>query len=366
MGLMRPTLSAFLMAGCCGAGVVPARPPTVSGGSRGLLARALSAIQRQEQAVRNVRVSASAISTGWRPRYDLTTKRWIFPRRPNVSSRAELSAIFDGLPWGKFRAEVPMEQIPSPGGLSSIYVESFTVAYNGRVGTYLQTATGTPKKLLGGDEGEISGRMPGAHLLAVGGTGWGASIYGYAAHRGHPRFSAYLSPNQPGITLRARWISARGRRYLRVARIGSPYGKGVFLLDPSAGFSIRECKWYWWRPVVGRGGRLVLRPNGRPRMALEKQPDNVFRVAGFFEPAPGVFYPKQVVAKDLYMGHLSVSTVTVSHVTVNDPNVGPETWVVQFPRGAVVRDLATNKVIRIAGTPQEQLKEIERAVKQAR
>ena len=58
--------------------------------------------------------------------------------------------------------------------------------------------------------------------------------------------------------------------------------------------------------------------------------------------------------------------IHVSGVVVNDPHIDAETYVVRFPRGALVHDESTGRYIRITGTPAQQLQEIEAAVKAAK
>ncbi len=342
--------------------------------SDGLLSHAVVAIRRQEQAVRNIRIYASYRL--WGQIGEPSQKKSIWTGPENPINRYVCVALMDGLPHGMFRAEVPVEQTLSrPGGPVPYDAGRFLVAYNGRVGMFLRTAEGTPNDMSPANSARIDGKMPRIRGTIDQATGWCWSIFGFTGDLPfgyHPRFSEYIShgplPGQKHVQLAARWTRWHGRRYLDVTRVGSPDGKNIFLLDPRAGFSIAECRDYGWRAKMGPTGKLVLVPGQHVRFT--------FRVYGFSEPTAEIFYPREIDMKTFNFrsgpgktGHVHEvwsATVNVRKVTVNDPHVTQGTYVIKFPRGTIVENMATGKVIRVSGTPRQQLAAIEKAVKAAR
>jgi hypothetical protein len=283
---------------------------------------------------------------------------------PGIKTYVEhdaLEAVFDGLPQGMFRADVSLEKIVVNSHPS--IVDSFSAAYNGRVGTYLRTAVANAgsTKLFAYNHGRISWRMPQERNMVDSATGWYATVFGFTGDipygsRPTPRFSEFISPGQKGAALSAEWAQWKGKRYLRVTRVGPPLGKDVILLDPRRAFSIARWDHYGWRALPNAAGHIFLVAGKRLQSRLD--------VRGFVEPAPGIFYPKKIISTG-FTPPMSVS-IKISKVTINDPKVNADTWVLKFPRGALIQDKATGRYIRIGGTPQQQLKEIEAAVKAAR
>ena len=218
------------------------------------------------------------------------------------------------------------------------------------------------KRLFACNEGRISGNMPGYRSVIDAATGWDYSIFGFTAVLPgdfNPRFSQYLSPGKQGAKIAARWRKWRGRTYLEVTRTGPPLGKDVFLLDPRKAFSIVRCDHFGWQPTRGPGGHL--------RFAPATWAEWRFWVNGFYEPVRGVFYPRSITYKHFFRQQENQSVkVAVVKVAVNVPHINAHTWVVKFPRNSLVRDASTGKIVRITGTPAQQLKEIEAAVKVAK
>ncbi len=332
-----------------------------------LLLQAVKAIRNQERAMRNIRIRAK--TTIYNATFGPKRSNQVWTNHPHPLNHpanvVKLAATYDGLPWGKCRADVPIFQIRASG--RPVYAMSYSAAYNGSVGTYLQWSAGTSKKQVSLFEGDIGGKMPSAMSGANDCSGWMDSIYGFTSDMHfdyHPKFSAYIRPGQKGVALDARWASWNGKKYLRVTRIGDPLGKEVFMLDPRKRFAIAGYDCYGWQAKKKPTGRIYLVPGTRVR--------NEFHVIGFLEPTPGIFYPSRIEGaafsydtagkKKLFYTSVKV----ISKVTVNDPNVNNATYVVRFPRGAIVTDTATNKVIRIGGTRRQQLKEIEKAVEPTR
>ena len=324
------------------------------------LLRAVRALRAQEQAVRNIRIHAACVFHG--QLYDPRAKKFVW--LPDAIGRDRLTATFDGSPRGSFRADVPMEWATGPyGHLGHVFVDSYIVAYNGRVGTYLQTAIASvgSKKLFPYNHGSVSGKMPIEWDTIDEASGWAYCVFGFdgdVRSAEHPRFSKYISPGQKGITVNARWTRWKGRRYLQVTRTGPPLGRDVFLLDPRKAYSIVRCEHHGWTPVRSRAGRIHLTPTARAEWW--------FDVGGFIEPKIGVFYPRTIHLESVDpLNNIKLMSirVNVSKVVLNNPKVNAGTWVVKFPRGALIEDEATGRYIRIVGTPQQQLKEIEAAVK---
>lgn len=362
-------VAAFSLPAFAVAGPIQAK---AAGTGNTLLLRAVRAIRSQENAIRDIRIRASYRFWG-RFREAAKTVLWIGPKEP--INRYILTATMDGLPRGKFAAAVKTEQILArPGKSDPFNLSSFLVAYNGRVGTKLVVRFGTNAKDMHlNNGGQIFGKMPGIRDAIDQATGWAWSIYGFTGSLPfgyHPRFSQYISHgNQPGqkhVSLAAKWTHWRGKRYLRVTRIGSPLGKDVFFLDPRKKYSITKCDHYGWTAEVGPGNHVKLVAGTKLRYS--------FRVKGFIGPVQGVFYP-QMIRMMIFRpkparsgGHGNEANIAVTRVLsvrVNSPNVGPGTYVVRFHRGLVVRDRETGRFIRVGGTPHQQLAEIQDAVEKA-
>ena len=334
--------------------------PAHSAASDRLLGMAIRAIRTQEHTVKNIRIYARSKFYG--EDYNSSQKKWIWHKRP--VNDTELVATYDGLPHGKFRADVSRNWELWTGGPIPVSADRFLVAYNGRFGTYLKTYVGSPKKEVPFNHGNISGNMPGLREAVDASSGWTESIFGFTSNLSSKyriRFSAYIRLGQKWAWIHAKWIRWNGKKYLQVTRVGDPWGKYVFLLDPCKEFSISRIEDYGWLPRKTPAGRIYVVPG--------TQIKGYSCVTGFFEPMPGVFYPKLITIKS-YDKDINrfrkKATIVVSKATVNDPSANDNTYVIQFPRGAIVRDLVTNKVIRIGGTPQQQLEKIERTVKKAR
>ncbi len=335
-----------------------APPPSAASGR--LLHQAIRAIRRQENTTQSIRIRAQ--SNFFSGIYKPKLKKWVWQKKPmNVF---KLTAVFDGLPYGKFRAEVPRDWTTWPDGPQPVSADRFIVAYNGRFGTYLETHVGSPKRELPYNHGNVSADMPPMRSVVDEASGWTRSIYGFTSDlpfRYRVRFSAYIRPDQKWAWVHAGWVHWRGKRYLQVIRVGDPNGKYIFLLDPRRGFSIAHIEYYGWSARKTTSGRVYLVPG----VGIQ----GYSQVEGFFEPIPGVYFPKHIMTKTFDKSTQRFRTkckIVVSKVIANAPGVNDDTYVIHFPRGAIVRDLVTNKVIRIGGTPQQQLETIERAVRAVR
>jgi hypothetical protein len=278
----------------------------------------------------------------------------------------------DGLPHGKFDAAIKTEQILARPGKPNLFdIDSVLAAYNGRVGTKLIVRFGTnAKDMRLSDAGRIYGKMPGIRDVIDQATGWAWSIYGFTGNLPfgyHPRFSMFISPGQAKVRISAHQVMLAGKPFLQVARVGSPLGKDVFLLDPRREYSIIQCDHYGWTAKVGPGNHFKLVPGTK---VLYR-----FRVHDFIGPVRGVFYPKMVrmvmfrrkpARSGGHGNEENIAVTKVLSVNVNSQNVGPKTYVVRFHRGSMVRNMVTGRFVRVGGTPHQQLEQIQAAIKQAR
>lgn len=335
------------------------------------LSTAIRAIRKQEDAVRNISYTSAYCAYG-----TYSGKTGLV-----LSEKLNADSTYDGLPRGRYRIEVLRDLARWTDGPAPFSVNIYASAYNGRVSTFLKTGSGTAKALASVAVGAVGGRIPRTTTLGLyRQTGWNASIFGFTSNipgNGHPRFSTYISPTQKSVrvkypvegegtvlrvpTVRASWKLWHRKRYLRVVRIGY-YRTEVFLLDPRKGFSISGYRSIGWTGKKTAQGIVVT-----PQTFVGAK----FSVDGFYQPVPGVFFPRSVRAAGFAREGGKVTevakwSVAFSHVQVNGPAVTGDTYVIAFPRGAVVHDMDTGQSLQIGGTTQQQLREIERAVRAAR
>ncbi|GEM_PF-3367008 len=329
------------------------------------LSVALAAIRKQENTVRNIRLRADQTVQS----IAATTNA------PSTKSTFQCRAVFSGVPRGKFRVDVSREYF---SGAKGKQIDVYAAAYNGNFSTYLLTMVGHGRhQWFRLDHGHVGGMPPRASSLYYDVTGWDFTIFGFTAalpNVGHglpdycdQRFSTFISPNQPHAPrptrISFRWFATGGKRYLEVTRFGLPFGTDVFLLDPRKSYSILSGKHFGWLIRKSSDGSLRFLSGG-PLLSS-------FRVRDFSEPIPGVFYPRRIKMRDYTVVHgksalYSVGETVISDVVVNDPTVNDDTFIVKFPRGAEVTDSSTGKTIIVGGTPKQQLREIQKAVGQAK
>jgi hypothetical protein len=338
--------------GICRAADIPSGP----------LKAAIAAIRFQEEAVHNIRIAASAQT------WQLNKARTKMVPAGGVKS----ASLYDGLPRGKFLIRVYRDTAPWSNGKGSFSFSTFALGYDGGVGTFLQTVDGTLKHRYPIDDGRVMGRNP----LSLYGyldydDGWAESIFGFTSfpefvppyHMQYRRFSAYLATGQPLTRIRARFVIERGTKLLRVTRVGPPLGKDVFFLDPKHGYSIVRYDFYGFTPRKGPNGNVMRAPNGRDILVPGTHPHAEFRVAGFLEPRPGVFFPKRITRLGFAWWTRNSSkivmktSITISKVSVNVPKVNDRSYEVAFPRGAVIIDVSTGRKFIIPGTPDPQAAE---------
>ena len=156
----------------------------------------------------------------------------------------------------------------------------------------------------------------------------------------------------------------KGKGWFKVS-ITTPTGKHVLFLDPTKACSIVRELVYPWLPKRAPSGKF------ERYGVLGTTPSEISTVSGLWEPRPGVYYPKRVTTKT-FDGPRSPSapdavlTVRVSRVRLNSRRNATLAYVVDFPAGATVTDEATGEVFDVGGTPQQQMKQIEKAVAAAR
>ncbi len=346
--------SAGLLCSTCAA--VPAAwnaPPRSAAGDQ-LLAQVRTAIRRMENAVHVITIQAHARYYG--ETYAPASKRSVWQSKP--VEIAHLTASYGGLPWGKFRADVRKDHAIWSGGPHPVAADRYMVAYNGRFGTYLETYAGWPKHQQPFNHGKVTAHMPKIRSSIDAFSGWDLSIYGFTAvlsPQYRVRFTAYIKPNQQWAWVAAKKVMRHGRQYVQVTRVGDPQGKEVFLLDPRHGYSIARETLYGWRAMKSSTGHIFVVPG--------TQAKGYFVATGFTEPAPGIFFPGHIVINTFDPGIKAFrrkAVINIQKVTANRPGFREGRYVIRFPRGAIVTDEATGERVRIGGTPQQQMHQIER------
>ena len=353
----RSSIVAAILSACICAGV-SAKPQQTQ--NEIMLLKAVRSIRKQEQAVKNIRFHF--INKDWT--WNSVKKKW------GVAGLSEGMAVYDGMPWGKCRVDIHHSVAKWLDGPAPFNFEAYSVGYNGRVGTFLQTMTGLQKMAAGSPtqvwpvyNGHVSGHRP--RMINDGATGWYNSLFGFTSlHFGnHPRFSSYIAPVQNHITLHADWIHSKGKRYLEVTRIAYIFRKSIFLLDPRKSYSIAQYVSYGIK-------RIKSNSTGQFELRTSQRIFSDFHVTAFSEPLSGIYFPSKIHGENFTFNPIerpqSRYSIFISKVTVNDPKVNDATYMVRFPRNSIVTDTATNKTIRIGGTLHQQIKDIEKAVNQAR
>ena len=352
------------MAGCiCALVALPAfaAQPEAAPSSAALLGQAIAGIKSQETRVQVLSVRAQSKMSLWSKKAG----------RMELDNSDDLSAVFDGLPEGRCRVDNYRSIIASPREASPYSVSVYSFGYNGRVFTLLQTKNGPFNAPISVRQGQISGNW-----LAFWGknaeveSGYAFSIFGFPAYFLHTKqrtpLSAVLSSGFGGhrlpdggihgiITTAMQGTDGKGRRVVVITRTGG-FGRNVLTLDPARAYSILAGKYFTWGSRVGAAGKA--------QWKLHRRPFSQFVVHGLFNPAAGVYFPKMVtcsvyVSQQRANGPYTFAEISVSRVRVNGP-VPP--FVVTFPRRTTVSIHSTGQVIHIGGTPQQRMKEINKAV----
>jgi|GEM_PF-6771381 len=335
--------------------------------SASTLQQIMDGLRAQQKAVRNLRVTA------------VTHFSSLNKDRKGMHSIGStgISAIYTR--GGRFRMHVHSVSggynILAPAGLHlsrRFMAMDYAAAYNGRVGTFFIVRSGYVGKLSPPQTGQVNGGPPPVALNDLRWTGRSFSIWGlpqsldWAAVPNRPAYQEeglldFLENPPPGAQISAKFIHAQAGHSKAVLTI-IWLSKDIIELDPKLNFSVLRDKRYF---VV----RPPQKPNGR--VHWESKPEYIFTAAGFWNPAPGVYYPKKIV-DDLFVpriqpaGPVTENVLIIKKVRVNDPGVGANTFVLHFPAGTQVTDESTGQVIHIASTPQQQMKAIGRDVRVVR
>lgn len=282
---------------------------------------------------------------------------------PVTIERVDFEATFDGLPQGRYMFVARRALRLWLNGAAPYSEQSYSAAYNGRVGTYLETLNGAINKPFRVLSGRISGGPPKRSALLRSLSGWTYSVFGYPARFSeHERLSQIVAnpPRNFTITANAKDVSGGVSRV--TLTIMDEAGKTVLDLVPSRGYSIVADSLYLRSPPT-------VSPRGKEhRGRLSTRPIESFRVRGFFGPIDGVWFPKLVTSRN-YAPDGTIRSEFNLHVTkvrLNSAKAALGTYTVRFPVGSTVLDESTGQVIRIGGTPQQQLAAIEKAVTAAR
>ena len=331
--------------------------------SSGLLQRIEAGLRQQERLLHNVKVTAKSISWGWNP-----AKRSL-----QETGTTQLTGVW--CPGGIFRADVHSVF----GGYDPVARRSFSwgettysVAYNGRVGTVYHGKSGRLGLARASHTGAVSGRWPQMAQGLTWDSGWFYSIWGLPemfdwASRDpqhgqylHITLLQFLKHPPHGAAISAKLASGNGARRAVLLTVAWE-SKDVVRLDPSRNFAVVGDQQFFAVPPKHPGLKA----------SWETRPEDTFTVTRFWQPAPGVYYPKRVVGIT-YLPSLSwtipalKAIVNVTRVHINDPKVSASTFIVHFRPGATVMDESTGQEIQIGGTPEQQMRAIEKAVASAR
>lgn len=288
--------------------------------------------------------------------------------------------VLVGVPSGKFRWGVPESYTR---GAVAPAIDRSESAFNGSVYTRLLVTISHGKGQWFSLNHRRVAATPGPDgRMVYSFSGWDKTIFGFTSmlpklptepRFRRQRFSQYIAPNGqpkvqggPATTLRAKWIRRNGHRLLEVTRVGWPSGVDQFCLDPARGYAIRYFAQWSWHTERKPGGGFSVHTGG-PLMER-------FTAGKFKKILPGTFFPQRVTA-EIYRLHptpgaprwRAKAVLRIGHIRVNSAvHLRRGTFAVTFPRGAQVTDARTGKTIIVAGTPKQQLKEIEKAVSSER
>ncbi len=353
---------ALLFGGVVHAGPAPAKDAP--------LATAAKAIRREVMTLRNITVHSTERYWG----QVITTSGasvWVPKAHPITDIR--LTDTLDGLPDGCFMARVlRFTGVQHPRHPRLRYNRRCEDAYNGRVGTYLCVWLYVPGHGWENiNSGRIYGGMPAYRHEFDQASGWAWTTFGFTGSlplHYHPLFSRFITPGARQTQISAKVVQWHGNSYLRVDRYGPPTGRTVFLLNPRHGYAIAQYKFYGFHATKDARGKYKFGPGA---VLFSRA-----TVDGFWDCGQGIFYPKRIgfvqYAPPPQSGRPALSkpmyraVIRVRSAVINRPGITRASYVVQFPAGAQVHDMATGRYIRIVGTAKQQLSAIERAVKAVR
>ena len=360
-------VAAAVVAACLCAGRSNAAPTGVAGGP---LQVAITAIRKEELNLQNITVHAryrywGQLMSPW------GAVAWV--PRAHPANDMHLWITMDGLPHGCFLAKVPkfltLGHVRQP---KQAYDERFEAAYDGTVGTYLEDWLFVPghswEHL---NSGKVYGKMPPIRGTLDRASGWCWTTFGFTGqlrYHFHPLFSRYITPGARQTQISAKVVQWHGNSYLRVDRYGPPTGRTVFLLDPRHGYAMAEYKFYSFHATKEASGKYKFGPGTVAWYTVQAD--------GFWRCPHDICYPKLLRFVQTWPPPARIPSphpkiddlaeVKVLKVAINRPGITRASYVVQFPAGAQVHDMATGRYIRIVGTAKQQLSVIEGAVKAAR
>ena len=335
--------------------VATARP------SPAALRLAIAGIRHQERLLRNIQVTALATSVLW--------SRKVQAMR--AAGATNLMMTLENIPAGRFRVNVTKEVDRAVGGPSPYYVQSYEGAFDGRIAKMFTSRSGAlGHPLINPHAGMIWGKAPRELTMLRGGVGWTATIFGVPLeinppvgghHASCPPLSHLLATPWGKWSTQCAIVRGQGgKEWYELSRY-FPRGRFVLRLDPRKGFSmVRLTQFYWHVDPKHLPKRGTFPP-------LLKHPARVVVASRFLEPVPGVFYPQRIVETVYglilpHPGPIAINTVKVLRVLVNQPAAKLGNYRIAFPLGTRVTDGSTGQVIHIGGTPQQQMKEINKAV----
>lgn len=344
-------------------------PATELGPQATLAARVIRAIKGDEAAVQAIRFEANAKLTTWNP-----AAHAMVP-----SEDCSLRALYT--PGGRYLIDVKRLLTTAINGPAPVSYMSFVIAYDGRIGTvYTRRSGAIGSRPQAVSTGTISGHSPRwASSLGIS-SGWQFTVWGIAARLLHKPstepLSALLSDPPPGGKIVFRETTDRqGRTFVDVT-----FGyidQQVMRMDPRKGMAIVRDETFVATPIL-RGQKFIAKPitlrDGKvsKKWQWAAEPTQVVRIIGFWNPKRSVYLPKRIISQTFLPRVRAVGPANRLVVSVTDarPSAGinpiGNPFVVRFPAGAIITDQSTGQVVRVGGTPQQQMEVIEKAVAAAR
>ena len=333
----------------------------------GLVARVINGTRRQERLLKNIAIVAHSKLYSWNSKTGVL----------RLSDECRLKALYG--PGGMCLIRVNPLVMAATNEPAPYVVMDFSVAFNGRVGMVYTRKSGSLGSLGKADTGTISGHIPRwAASLSVD-SAWQDTIWGCVTRILHSQqmepLSAWLAHLPAGAHVSYREQAGTGGRKFIDVSIGY-IDEHVFRLDPRKGFALVRDTVYEAVPIRP-GQRTVAKPiflkGGKVSRRLQWAaiPTQIVNIKGFWHAAPGIYYPR-LVQSTTFMplvranGPVNTLTVRITKATANQPGVGPGAFRLRFPRGCIVTDESTGRVIHVGGTPGQQVKAILRAVETAR
>lgn len=273
---------------------------------------AYQAIRDNESALLNLEVKSSFRTQLW----DNQTNSW------KPGNECKLVTWFTGAPGSKVRTDVEYDKTPWVGGTSAYKQDSYSMAYNGRIGQRLMRKQGNPDRPVTQLRGEVETVRPASISLHIAyASGWSYSVWGALDTEGIA-LSRMLSPSP---LLRTEDRQFAGRNVL-AAVFGDERNARVWFLDPTRN----------WALVGGEraAGKVV-----RDR----------WRVTSFQELLPGCYYPT-AVEEEFFDGNgklIERASFEASEAKANTPGFSDDIFTIHWPDGTVVWDRSRDLTVII-------------------